>query len=105
MVESKQIRSFKGSYKMNIHAARVVPNFYEMEFRHWLGVFSILAFVASCISMAALYQDPFAHLKLCLGGEAPAPKDGTLVLYGHCTWCYLAVGFGLAALIAPPKHS
>ena len=89
---------------MNIHAARVIPDLNTIGFRHGLGAFSILAFVASCLSMATLYQDPFAHLKLCLGGEIPAPKGGTLVLYGHCTWCYLTVGFGLAALIAPPKR-
>ena len=90
---------------MNLHAARVIPALHTVELRHGLAAFAVLAFMASCVSMATLYQDPFAHLKLCLGGNVPAPKDGALVLYGHCAWCYLAVGFGLAALIAPPKHA
>lgn len=89
---------------MNIHAARVIPALNRMSIRHALGAFAILAFIASCLSMAVIYQDPFAHLKLCLGGNVPTPKDGALVFYGHCAWCYLAVGSGLAALIAPPRQ-
>jgi len=90
---------------MNSHAARVISAFRETDLRIFMALMAAFALVASCFSMAALYQDPFAHLKLCLGGELPAPKDGTLVLYGHCAWCYLTVGLGLAALIAPPKQN
>ncbi len=75
----------------------------RIGFRQALGLGAALAFIASCISMAAIYHDPFAHLAVCLGGAAPALQDGDLLLYGHCAWCYLALGLGLAALVAPPK--
>ena len=75
----------------------------RMGFRRMLALGAGLAFIASCISMAAIYHDPFAHLAVCLGGAAPAAQDGALLLYGHCAWCYLALGLALSALIAPPK--
>ncbi|MDQ7017975.1 MAG: hypothetical protein Q9M33_02315 [Robiginitomaculum sp.] len=90
---------------MNSHAVRVISGIRSTDLRLLMALLAAIAFVASCFSMAALYQDPFAHLKLCLGDEVPAPKDGVLVFYGHCVWCYMAVGLGLAALIAPPKQS
>ncbi len=89
---------------MNSHAARVISVIRGTDVRLLMALLAAIAFVASCLSMAALYQDPFAHLKLCLGGEVPVPGNGALVLYGHCAWCYVAVGLGLAALIAPPKQ-
>ncbi len=67
----------------------------------WLTALALFSTIASCISMTVLYQDPFAHIKLCLSGSVPARQDGALVLLGHCAWCYLAAGFALAALMAP----
>ncbi len=90
---------------MNSHVLRAILPHRGADPRYWLGFIAVLSLIASCISMAVIYQNPFAHLALCLGGEPGIAQSGTLLLYGHCAWCYLAVGFGLAALVAPPRQS
>lgn len=67
-----------------------------------------LALIASVLSMAAIYGDPLAHIKICLGGSADGlASSNAILLYGHCGWCYLALGLAVAALVVPgkPKQS
>ncbi len=82
------------------------------SFLQWLdahakgGLFlaAIISFFGSIFSMAVIYGDPLAHVKICLGGQVePMVGSNALVLYGHCGWCYLALGLALAALVAPAK--
>ncbi len=77
---------------------------HRLSFRDVLFLAALMALLGSIISMTAIYHDPFAHIKLCLGGQVPAPDAGSLVLYGHCAWCYLAAALGAAGIIVPPSR-
>jgi len=76
----------------------------KLSFRDVLFLTAILAFLGSIISMTAIYHDPFAHIKLCLGGQVPVAETGSLMLYGHCAWCYLAAALGAAGVIVPTRR-
>ncbi len=89
---------------MNSHISQAMTFTQDVSAKQWLGTLAVLALIASCISMTALYQDPFAHIKICFGGAVQTPEIGVFLLLGHCTWCYLGAGLGLAALIVPPKQ-
>jgi methenyltetrahydromethanopterin cyclohydrolase len=86
---------------MSAHAKALVLK-PSLNVRALLVGTALFSLIASIFSMAAIYGDPLAHIKICLGGSSSALADANaVVLYGHCGWCYLAVGLALAALIAP----
>lgn len=78
--------------------------FMERHSRAMLGAAAFVSLIASIISMALIYGDPLAHIRVCLGGQPPVTSgfDGIL-LYGHCGWCYVAAALGAAALIMPGR--
>lgn len=78
--------------------------FMERHTRAMLGAGAFVSLIASIISMALIYGDPLAHIRICLGGQA-APVSGYdgILLYGHCGWCYMAAAMAVAALVLPGR--